>query len=73
MTLGYSFPSEMMKKIHISSLRLYVNVSNPFLITSYTGMDPEVGSWNPLQAGIDNGFYPQSRSFTFGLNLGLTN
>lgn len=73
MTLGYSFPSEMMKKIHISSLRLYVNVSNPFLITSYTGMDPEVGSWNPLQAGIDNGFYPQSRTFTFGLNLGLTN
>ncbi|MDQ1166441.1 TonB-dependent receptor [Flavobacterium sp. SORGH_AS_0622] len=73
MTLGYSFPSEMMKKIHISSLRLYVNVNNPFLITSYTGMDPEVGSWNPLQAGIDNGFYPQSRSFTFGLNLGLTN
>lgn len=73
MTLGYSFPSELIKKIHMSSLRLYVNVNNPFLITSYTGMDPEVGSWNPLQAGIDNGFYPQSRSFTFGINLGLTN
>lgn len=73
MTLGYSFPVELIKKIRMSSLRLYVNVSNPFLITSYRGMDPEVGSWNPLQAGIDNGFYPQSRTFTFGINLGLTN
>jgi hypothetical protein len=35
-------------------------------------MDPEVGSWNPLAAGIDNGFYPQARTFTLGINVGLT-
>lgn len=69
--IGYSFPEKLMKKIHISNLRVYANVTNAFLITKYTGMDPEVGSWNPLQAGIDNGFYPQSRTFTLGLNLGL--
>jgi hypothetical protein len=35
-------------------------------------MDPEVGSWNPLEAGIDYGFYPQARTFTLGVNVGLT-
>ncbi len=35
-------------------------------------MDPEIGSWNPLLAGVDNGFYPQPRVFTIGANLALT-
>ena len=51
---------------------MYVSVTNPFLITKYKGMDPEVGSWNPLAAGIDYGFYPQARTFTLGINVGLT-
>ncbi|MCV9929470.1 TonB-dependent receptor [Flavobacterium sp. LS1R49] len=72
MTMGYTMPNEWMQKMHISSLRMYVSVTNPFLITKYKGMDPEVGSWNPLQAGIDNGFYPQARTFTLGINVGLT-
>jgi len=58
-------------KIKINALRVYVNVSNVFTITKYTGMDPEVGSWDPLQAGYDNGYYPQPRVFTFGMNLKL--
>jgi TonB-linked SusC/RagA family outer membrane protein len=72
MTMGYTMPSDWMQKMHISSLRMYVSVTNPFLITKYTGMDPEVGSWNPLAAGIDYGFYPQARTFTLGINVGLT-
>lgn len=70
-TLGYTFPQKLLKKAHVNTLRVYATVTNAFLITKYSGMDPEVGSWNPLQAGIDNGFYPQARTFTFGLNLGL--
>lgn len=70
-TIGYRFPTELIQKIRMSSLRVYFNITNSYLITKYKGMDPEVGSWNPLQAGIDSGFYPQSRTFTFGLNLGL--
>ena len=72
MTLGYTMPNEWMQKMHINSLRMYVSVTNPFLITKYKGMDPEVGSWNPLAAGIDYGFYPQARTFTLGINVGLT-
>jgi TonB-linked SusC/RagA family outer membrane protein len=70
-TLGYRFPEKLIQKIHMSSLRVYANVSNAFLITKYKGLDPEVGSWNPLLAGVDNGFYPQPRIFTVGVNLGL--
>jgi TonB-dependent starch-binding outer membrane protein SusC len=71
-TVGYNLPQNILSKAHIYSLRLYANVSNAFTITKYTGMDPEVGSWNPLQAGYDGGYYPQSRVFTIGANVKLT-
>ncbi len=71
-TIGYSLPQHILAKAHIYSLRLYANVSNAFTITKYTGMDPEVGSWNPLEAGYDGGYYPQSRVFTVGVNVKLT-
>jgi len=71
MTLGYTFPQGLLKKIHMNTLRVYTSVNNAWLITKYSGMDPEVGSWNPLRAGIDSGFYPQSRTFTLGLNVGF--
>lgn len=71
-TLGYNLPQNLLAKAHIYSLRLYANVSNAFTITKYTGMDPEVGSWNPLQAGYDGGYYPQSRVYTIGVNVKLT-
>jgi hypothetical protein len=71
-SLGYTFPEKLLQKAHLASLRIYANVSNAFLITHYKGMDPEIGSWNPLSAGYDSGFYPQSRVFTIGANLQLT-
>ena len=70
--LGYNFSDKLLTKIHVPSLRVYVNVSNAFIITKYKGMDPEIGSWDPLQAGMDNGFYPQPRVFTLGANIALT-
>lgn len=71
-TIGYTLPQNMLTKVHLHSLRLYANVSNAFTITKYTGMDPEVGSWNPLEAGYDGGYYPQSRVYTIGVNVKLT-
>lgn len=71
-SLGYRVPEALLAKAHIHALRFYVTVSNAFMITKYSGMDPEIGSWNPLQAGWDNGYYPQSRTFTIGANLNLT-
>ena len=72
-TLGYNFSQNLLTKTHLNSCRVYANISNAFIITKYTGMDPEVGSWNPLQAGYDGGYYPQSRVFTVGVNVKLKN
>lgn len=60
--IGYTFPKKWMDKLHCQRLRLYVTATNLFTITKYSGYDPEVGT------GVDYGNYPQSRTFTFGLN-----
>jgi TonB-linked SusC/RagA family outer membrane protein len=61
--LGYNFGNLFHDK-HIS-LRASLNCQNVFVITKYTGIDPEVYS------GIDNNQYPRPRTYTLGLNLGL--
>ncbi|MFB6456913.1 SusC/RagA family TonB-linked outer membrane protein [Chitinophaga sp. Hz27] len=71
-SLGYTLPEKLTSMASIKSLRVYFNVSNAFLITNYKGMDPEIGSWDPLSAGVDNGYYPQPRVFTIGANIKLT-
>jgi len=70
-TLGYRFSESLLSKISVRSVRVYATVSNAFLITKYKGMDPEIGSWNPLQAGWDNGNYPLPRVYTIGANITL--
>jgi TonB-linked SusC/RagA family outer membrane protein len=67
--LDYSFPESMLSKIFLHSVRVYANVSNVFVITKYKGMDPEIGTWNPLQGGVDGGNYPMPRVFTIGASL----
>ncbi len=57
--LGYTL-DEVIKG---TSIRVYGVVNNPFIITDYSGQDPE--NFN----AIDNNFYPRPRSITFGLNL----
>jgi len=68
LSLGYSF-----KVKGISNLRTYVSANNLFTITSYTGFDPEVGSFgnSNTQFGVDNIVYPASRSFLFGVQVTL--
>lgn len=71
-SIGYTLPESLISKASIKYLRVYFNVSNAFIITNYKGMDPEIGSWDPLTAGVDNGYYPQARVFTIGANIKLT-
>lgn len=71
-SLGYTFSEKLLAKASIKYLRVYFNVSNAFIITNYKGMDPEIGSWDPLSAGVDGGFYPQPRVFTLGANIRLS-
>lgn len=67
--LGYRFPAKWMKKIHISSLRLFASVENALTITKYPGLDPETRSNSTSGMAIDRGAYPASRRYSFGLNL----
>ena len=60
--IGYTLPKNITKKFYCERLRFYATASNLFTITKYKGYDPEVGQ------GVDYGNYPQSRTFTFGLN-----
>lgn len=64
--IGYTLPSSAISKIGAQKLRLYVTGENLATLTNYTGYDPEIGG-NVL--GIDRGYYPQARSFMFGVNL----
>lgn len=59
-TLGYSF-----KQITKMDLRIYATAQNPFVLTKYSGIDPEV------LGGIDNNAYPRARTFVFGVNVGF--
>ena len=71
LTLGYTLPASLTKKAHISNLRFYATAYNVFLLTNYTGGDPEVNCVRrtTLTPNIDYSAYPRSRSFVFGLNL----
>lgn len=57
-TVGYTWPNLLDNQLR---LRLYGAVQNPFVITKYKGLDPEV------YGGIDNNIYPRSVTFNLGL------
>lgn len=60
-TLGYTFDKIFSNK---QSARVYFTVNNPFVITKYKGLDPEISG-----EGIDNSLYPRSRSYMLGVNV----
>ena len=67
-TLGYNFK---LKTNYVRNLYVYLTGRNIATITSYSGLDPELQDTG-FDAGIDSrGFYPRTRSWTFGLNIGF--
>ena len=71
-SLGYDF-NRLIKNSPFGQLRLYVQAQNPFVITKYKGLDPEVGSdggsGRNWAKGLDMGYYPQARTMILGVNL----
>jgi len=59
-TLSYTFKQLLKDRL---DLRLSATVNNAFVITDYTGLDPEVAN------GIDGNIFPRSRVWMFGVNL----
>ena len=72
-SLGYTFPKKIARKLYLENLRLYCNLQNVVTITGYDGYDPEVGASttdaNGYVFGLDNGRYPSPFTCTFGINL----
>ena len=68
-TLGYTLPKKLIQKTGLTKARFYVSTSNLFIITGYSGYDPEVDIQTGLTCGMDYNRYPRARSFVFGTNI----
>ncbi len=81
LTLGYTLPNSILKKIGVSKFRIYGTASNLFTLTGYSGIDPEANITSTGGAGfagnlrvfptlnMDFGSYPRARTFTLGANI----
>lgn len=67
--IGYTLPANVSKKLTMQQVRVYLKGTNMFTFTKYTGYTPEIGSYDVLSNGIDNGIYPISAVYSFGLNV----
>ncbi|MDY9917567.1 TonB-linked outer membrane protein, SusC/RagA family [Porphyromonadaceae bacterium NLAE-zl-C104] len=65
-SFGYSFPQDVVKRLTLSQLRVYVQGQNLATFTKYSGLDPEVYT---SAMGVDWNGNPQQRSITFGVNV----
>ncbi|MFK7921931.1 MAG: SusC/RagA family TonB-linked outer membrane protein [Bacteroidia bacterium] len=70
-TLTYHLPQNLLDKLPISDLILYMSGQNLWTLTNYSGYDPEVNrdGGSAISQGIDYGTYPQSRAITGGIQL----
>jgi hypothetical protein len=62
-SLSYVFKDELLKKIKVNNLRVYLSGQNLLTLTKWEGWDPETGS------GINRSGRPVLKSYTIGLNL----
>jgi TonB-linked SusC/RagA family outer membrane protein len=76
--LGYSLPAPALQKLHVSRFRIYASVQNLFVITNYTGYDPEVDTFNnsygsnpAFSQNIDFFANPRPRIWNLGLQVGF--
>ncbi|WP_426059520.1 SusC/RagA family TonB-linked outer membrane protein [Hymenobacter sp. B1770] len=72
-SLGYSFGQTLLSRINVANARLYVQAQNAALLTSYSGIDPEISSngANNTGSGVDRNSVGQARTYTVGFNIGF--
>jgi len=66
LVIGYTLPAELVNKVGITGLRIFAQGQELFMITDYTGIDPEQEN-----GGVDFNLTPRMRTITFGINLTL--
>jgi len=65
---GYSFNETTTEKIGLTKARLFISAENILTLTSFSGLDPEVGGYSTLR-GVDWGHYPVPQIVAFGVNI----
>jgi TonB-linked SusC/RagA family outer membrane protein len=70
-SLSYTLPAAWSQKFKLGKLRVYVNGQNLFVLSKYSGYDPEIGAFNQnsRMQNIDMGRYPTPRMVSFGLDV----
>ncbi|HEX6132443.1 MAG TPA: TonB-dependent receptor, partial [Longimicrobiales bacterium] len=73
LVVGYTLPSSFAERLGYRSARIYFQGQNLFTQTDYSGFDPEVNfsGQSSIARGTDFYTLPQSRTITFGFNLGF--
>jgi TonB-linked SusC/RagA family outer membrane protein len=67
--IGYTLPASLTNKINLSRARVYIQGTNLFTVTKYSGLDPEINSTDDRAAFVDAGTYPTVKQFLVGLNV----
>ncbi|HUR10872.1 MAG TPA: TonB-dependent receptor [Flavitalea sp.] len=74
--IGYTLSKNVTSLIGLQSIRFYSQLQNAFVVTNYTGSDPEVASngnnaigTGSISPGVDRNTAPQARTLVFGLNI----
>ncbi|SKB67870.1 TonB-linked outer membrane protein, SusC/RagA family [Parapedobacter luteus] len=72
-SLGYRLPQALLSRINVNNARIYASVQNAFVITGYSGIDPEIANsvTTNRAPSLDDNVNPVPRTFTFGINLSL--
>lgn len=72
LSVGYTFPNKWFQKAKINNFKIYLQGSNLFTLTNYTGYNPEVSRRDAaISPGEDYCSYPLARTFTVGLKFNL--
>ena len=71
LSIGYSLPRSLLQKAKLGSVRLYVNATNIWTLTKYSGLDPDTSVFggNEYGAGIDYSAYPSAKTYVAGISL----
>ncbi len=71
LSVGYNLPVSIGEKLSIRNMRVYLKGTNLWTLTDYSGYNPEADAYSESTAivGVDNGNYPQAKTYTVGINI----
>ena len=67
--IGYTLPASLTSKVKIAKARIYIQGTNLFTLTNYSGLNPDVISTDDRAASVDVGTYPIVKQFFIGANI----